>query len=177
MYADLCVRLSQQAKRNSFIHIIESDEEPLMEGETETMVNKDGLITYRWTNDVNTDDQEIVGPFDTPEDCLIAASSENPPPPIPRNDMELDLHVLNIKEGSFVKILKPKVQIDHNHPTYYTVFFPVSQADEVGQQFSKGVFLSERECIKNAQKENSFKRILLNKCEDELMIPHRYHPN
>merc|ERR1712238_149003 len=49
---------------------------------------------------------------------------------------------------------------------FYTVFFPVADHEEFGQQFSK-IFLSERECASDATKQNSFKRSLLNKCEDE----------
>lgn len=45
-------------------------------------------------------------------------------------------------------------------------FFPVSDHEECGQQLSK-IFLSEREAISDANKQNSFKRSLLNKCEDE----------
>ena len=30
-------------------------------------------IVYRWSNDVSTDDTEIIGPFESTEDCLEAA--------------------------------------------------------------------------------------------------------
>lgn len=46
------------------------------------------------------------------------------------------------------------------------MFFPASDHAECGQQLSK-IFLSERECVSDANKQNSFKRSLLNKCEDE----------
>lgn len=57
---------------------------------------------------------------------------------------------------------------------YYTVFFPVSKAEEVGQQMSN-IFLSEIECRKDGNKKNSFKGILLNKCLDEFNKKNLYN--
>jgi translation initiation factor 4G len=48
----------------------------------------------------------------------------------------------------------------------FTLFFPVTEHEECGQQLSK-IFLTDRECMSDANKANSFKRLLLNKCEDE----------
>ena len=50
------------------------------------------------------------------------------------------LHSVKIYAGQFVKILHDKEVPDE----YYTVFFPVSKAEEVGQQMSN-IFLSEIE--------------------------------
>ena len=76
--------------------------------------------------------------------------------------MELALHRLLIKRGTFIKIMH-----SHADGKYYTVFFPVAEADECGQQLSQKIFTSEIECQNDATKMNTFKRSLLNKCEDE----------
>jgi translation initiation factor 4G len=184
MYGDLCARLSQHVQSNSFVKIIESDEEPPTEdGEpapaSTTGESATSYSVYRWSHDVNTSDSQVVGPFASPEECMeMALSSENEQDPVDRGDMQLELVKLQIKNGVFVKVMKKKTtgekkdgddaaegeegQVDE----YYTVFFPVADHEECGQQLSK-IFLSEIECISDANKANSFKRSLLNKCEDE----------
>jgi hypothetical protein len=52
------------------------------------------------------------------------------------------------------------------HDICYTVYFAVADHKECGQQLSE-IFLSERECVSDASKQNRFKHSLLNKCEDE----------
>jgi translation initiation factor 4G len=156
IYAELCVRLSQKAKRNPFVKVIESDEESPVDGEEVTV--------YRWSNDVTTDDAEIIGPFKSVEECLeMAIDATKCPSPFLREDLELELHRLIIHQGQFVKIMNPV----GDDKSFYTVFFPVSKADEIGQQFSKEFFYTERECMKHGNKRNAFKVILLNKCQDE----------
>lgn len=165
IYAELCIRLSLKAKQKPFVQIIESDEEPPTEdgvvgqGDGTSSTN----VVFRWTNDVNTSDAEIVGPFESSQECIDAANNPDIcPEPSPRGDMELVLNSLKIQSGTFIKIMQEK-----NKPeTFYSVFFPMTKIEEVGQQTSK-LFLSHRECEKDATKQNSFKSILLNKCEDE----------
>jgi len=187
MYGDLCVRLSQNMQSNSFVQVIESDEEPPTEDGEPAPPSTGGdtaskFSVFRWSNDVSTDDDAIVGPFDTIKDCTrMALSSDEQQDPMERGEMELELVKLQIKAGMFIKIMKkiPKKKDvdDEEEPQeeekddeakdeFYTVFFPASDHDECGQQFSK-IFLSERECVSDANKQNSFKRSLLNKCEDE----------
>ncbi len=165
IYAELCIRLSLKAKQNPFVHIIESDEEPPTEdgvagvGDGTSSSN----TVFRWTNDVNTSDAEIVGFFDSPDRCIDAATNPDIcPDPVQRGELELVLYSLKIQRGTFIKIMHEK----QNPEKFYTVFFPMNKIDEVGQQLSE-LFLSEVECKKNATKQNSFKNILLNKCQDE----------
>jgi len=167
MYAQLCVRLSYRAKNIPFVKIIESDEEPPTDDGTDGFQDEGGTSSgntvYRWTNDVNTDDSEIVGPFDSPENCIFAALDEEAcSGPVKRGSMELTLHSLKIRQGMFIKIMHST----QDPSKFFAVFFAVSQAEEAGQQMSK-IFLSERECVLDSRKNNSFKRILLYKCEDE----------
>jgi len=189
MYGDLCVRLSQHVQSNSFVQIIESDEEPPTEDGESVPASTDGAAAsnfsvYRWSNDVSTDDSDIVGPFTTIEGCMtMALSSDEQQDPVSRGDVELELIKLQIKNGVFIKVLKRKKKQkpddeekeegeeeddDEIKDEYYTVFFPVSEHEECGQQLSK-IFLSERESVSDANKQNSFKRSLLNKCEDEFL--------
>ena len=169
MYGDLCAKLSQHVQSNSFVKIIESDEEPPTEDGT-TGGGGAGApsanATFRWSNDVNTSDSELVGPFASVEECLDTAMSESEQSPVDRGEMELELVKLQIKNGMFIKIMKKQSADEGEDAVFYTVFFPVSEAAECGQQLSK-IFLSEPECVSDATKQNSFKRSLLNKCEDE----------
>lgn len=127
-------------------------------------------IVYRWSNDVSTDDTEIIGPFESTEDCLEAAIDADNCPEPQKREKEMALHSVKIYAGQFVKILHDKEVPDE----YYTVFFPVSKAEEVGQQMSN-IFLSEIECRKDGNKKNSFKGILLNKCQDEFNKKNLYN--
>lgn len=173
MYADLCVKLSQTMQANNFVKIIESDEDPPTEDEEEASAVNSGqkesssYTVYRWSNDVSTTDAEVVGPLQSAEECIqVALAEKEQPAPIARGEMELELDRLLIRNGTFVKILKKKNAEEGEADIFYTVYFPVSEAKDCGQQLSK-IFLTERECVKDSVKDNSFKSVLLNKCEDE----------
>lgn len=163
MYANLCSRLSQVVKKGAFIKIIESDEDPLAEPDAEVDYSKSsGSVSYRWSNDVSTSDAEIVGPFENEQQCIDVAFSGGDTEPIARGEMELTLHRLLIDRGTFIKIMHSSLD-----DKYYTVYFPISKAAECGQQLSLEIFTSEIEAQNHATKMNTFKRSLLNKCEDE----------
>lgn len=171
MYGDLCSRLSQLVQTTSFVQIIESDEgPPTDDGETSASPasgDSGSPSVYRWSNDVNTSDAEVVGPFDSVEECFDAALSESEAQHVDRGEMELELVKLQIKRGMFIKVMKKKSKEgEESQDEYYTVYFPVANHDECGQQLSK-IFLSERECTSDANKANSFRRTLVNKCQDE----------
>jgi translation initiation factor 4G len=151
MYADLCALLSRTAQTSSFVHFIQSDEEK----------DNGSPQVWRWSNDVSHDDGEIVGPFEDEDDAFDAALADETMAPIERGEMTLELVRLRIANDTFIKILKNTENDDH-----YVVFFPMKEAEECGQQMSE-FFLTERECRSDASKHNSFKRSLLNKCQDE----------
>jgi len=106
MYANLCVRMSQ-LKSSAYIKIIESDEDPPTEdgeaggGQGESS----GHTVYRWSNDVNANDSEIVGPFTSVDECLEIALSDTEQERKERGEMELVIHKLLIQKGMFVKIM------------------------------------------------------------------------
>ena len=164
MYANLCHRLAATVKKSTFIKIIESDEDPLAEpgAEVDYSEGGSGSVSFRWSNNVSTTDAEIVGPFETDQECIDIAVADEETERIDRGDMEISLHRLLIQRGMFIKIMQSKAD-----GKYYTVFFPVSKADECGQQLSLEIFTSEIEAQSHAVKMNTFKRSLLNKCEDE----------
>ena len=176
LYANLCVRLSEIASDNKFVHIIESDEEPPTDdGQVTTSVASEQLDdiegtsrnkVYRWSHDVSTTDAEIIGPLTSEAECINAAFEENARTPTPRGEMELELVNVTIKRGILIKTMKKLAVASDTEDAFYVVFFPVSEAEECGQQISE-IFLSEVECKSDASKKNSFKRSLLNKCEEE----------
>ena len=163
MYANLCYRLSQIVKKGTFIKIIESDEDPLAaDAEVDYSEGDSGSVSYRWSNDVSTSDAEIVGPYDDEQQCIDAALADVDATPVKRGEMELTLHRLLIRRGTFIKIMHSQAD-----GKFFTVFFPIAQANECGQQLSPKIFTSEIEAQNHATKMNTFKRSLLNKCEDE----------
>ena len=163
MYASLCYSLSQKVKNADFIKTIESDEDPMAEPGAECSYDEGGSTSFRWSNDVHTTDSEVVGPFNSEDECInVAIDTDTDMDAITRGEMELTLHRLLIKRGNFIKIMK-----ESTNGQFYMVCFPVSQAEECGQQMSTKIFTSEIECQNDAVKMNTFKRSLLNKCEDE----------
>ena len=164
MYANLCYRLSQVAKKSAFVKIIETDEDPHAEPGEAPRTNADGSVAYRWSNNVSTTDAEVFGPYDSVDACLEVAMSEdnNGDDHLPRGDVELTLVRLVIRRGIFVKVMHCAAS-----DKYYTVFFSASEAESAGQQMSSEIFTSEIEAQNHASKMNTFKRSLLNKCEDE----------
>ncbi len=172
IYAELCMRLSQKTKQNPFVHVIESDEEPPTE-DGEVQEGSEGISShntvYRWSNDITTDDAEVIGPFASVDECLDAAMDADICPEPSKRIGELTLHTVKIQAGQFIKIMHPK----DNPDELFTVFFPMSKVEEIGQQVSE-IFLSEIECIKVCNKKNSFKGILLNKCQDEFQKKNLY---
>jgi hypothetical protein len=170
MYADLCVRLSQTVKGSAFVHILKSDEEAPTKAEASAQSVPNGDETssytvYRWSNDVSTTDAEIVGPFATADECVaVAVDMENEQTPAERGEMELELVSVSIQKGIFIKIMKKKEPEEGEKEIFYTIYFPVVEAEDCDQQLSD-IFLSEMECHSMLRK-NSFKSSL-NKCEVE----------
>ena len=94
-------RLSDKSKENPFVKVIESEEEPptddgeVQGGEGAGSHN----IVYRWSNDVSTDDTEIIGPFESTEDCLEAAIDADNCPEPQKREKEMALHSVKIYAG------------------------------------------------------------------------------
>jgi MIF4G domain len=155
---------------------------------------------YRWSNHVGTDDLEIVGPFTSITGCINVASRR--PAPILaarfRGTMELELVQVLVQDGIYIKIMKKKTHGDHFNTSttnesssrrrgqqsvnggsgggageYYTVYFPVAEAHERGQQLSE-IFATREQAVVDANKKNSFKRNLLNKCQEEFSKQNEY---
>ena len=158
MYANLCYQLSQRVKKSPFIQVIQSDEDPMAEPGAEYNYDEGGSASFRWSNDVSTSDAEILGPFESEDQCIDIALGNDDTDPTQRGEMELTLHRLLIKRGNFIKIMRS------GDGQFYMVCFPLSQAEECGQQLSTKIFTSEIECQNDATKMNTFKRSLLNKC-------------
>jgi hypothetical protein len=125
-------------------------------------------VVHRWSNDVSTSDGEVVGLFASPEKVVEAALDEenNEKAPVDRKDMVLEVDKLVIEQGIFVKIMKKKEPEEGEQDICCTVYFPVADHKECGQQLSE-IFLSDQECVSDASKQNRFKHSSLNKCEDE----------
>jgi translation initiation factor 4G len=154
MYANLCYRLSQMVKKGTFIKIIESDEDPLAEGrEVDYGEGGSGSVSYRWSNDVSTSDAEIVGPFENEQQSIDAALADEDTTPVKRGELELSLHRLLIRRGTFIKIMHLQ-----SNGKFYIFFFPIAQADECGQQLSIEIYPSKTKAQNHAIKLSTFKQ-------------------
>jgi len=130
--------------------------------ESGAKANGSGSMSYRWSNRVSSSDAEIIGPFENVQQFIDVALSRNETDPVARGDIELTMHRLLIRCGTFIKIMH-----SHSDGKYYTIFFPVSKVEECGQQLAREIFTSKIEAQNHAIKMNSFRRLLLNKCEEE----------
>lgn len=148
IYAQLCILLAKKVSDFEFIKIVPTDEQK-------------GLNGFKWSNNVSSSDSEVLGPFTSPQECIeIALDKDTELKPMERGDKQMSIEHCRIIEGTFIKILS-------HDDKFYAVCFPLDKADECGQQLSPKIFSTEEECMANARKKNSFKSILLNKCQDE----------
>ena len=120
---------------------------------------------FYWTSSINSTDSKVVGPFASANDCEEAALGADPPEAVDRGDMDLAIDKLVVENDVFIKVMK-RTDAPNGSEEYYVVFFAVSEAEAVGQQLA-GPYDTIDECMKQAQKQNSFKHALLNKCQDE----------
>jgi len=153
MYADLCVLMAQSTDCSQFVHIVHGE-------------SSSGDRYFHWSSDISTNDAEVVGPLSSEDECVQTALMPEPPAAIPRGKLELELVTLRIVDGVFIKILRD-VKSEDGECGFYAVFIPQSDMEECGQQISELSFMTEKDCLSNARKLNSFKRLLLYKCEDE----------
>ena len=153
MYANLCSMMAQNTDCSQFVHLIHGESS-----------SSSGDQYFHWSSDISTTDSEIVGPLSSEDECVKTALMSEPPGAIARGKLDLALVKLRIVDGMFIKIMQDKKSESDN---FYTVFFPQTDAEECGQQISEQTFTTEKDCLSNARKLNSFKRLLLYKCEDE----------
>ncbi|CAI5718913.1 unnamed protein product [Hyaloperonospora brassicae] len=143
MYADLCVHLETNWKVWSFLKIVQNDDDK----------------TFYWTA-MSDSDSEVVGPFDTVSGALESASSDEfEPVPIPPN---MKLSEVRVRRHKFIKVW---VQEDPTKPQYY---WSGQDLDDLGDdQVLNGPYESHEHASRVALKSCSFRRILLNACQEE----------
>ncbi|KAJ0405780.1 hypothetical protein P43SY_003630 [Pythium insidiosum] len=143
MYADLCVHLEQNWGEWSFLKIVQNDDEK----------------NFFWTT-MSESDSEVVGPFDSVSEALDSADSDDfEPYPAPE---AMKLTEVRIRNGKFVKIWA--VDTDSSRD----VFWSGQHLDDLGSdQVLHGPYASLDLASRYATKECSFKRILLNACQEE----------
>ena len=157
MYASLCLQMSDAIKDLSFVKIVNYKKD------TPSNAFDQQEAPFYWSSNVNTTDARVVGPFTSSEECVDAALDDAPSEPIDRGEMELELDKLVVEDEVFVKVMK-RTGVESE---FYTVFFAVADAAESGQSLSPA-FDDIDACTSDANKKNSFKTSLLNKCQDEV---------
>ncbi|GLE06170.1 hypothetical protein PINS_up015381 [Pythium insidiosum] len=143
MYADLCAHLEQKWGKWSFLKVVQNDDEK----------------NFLWTT-MSESDSEVVGPFDSVSEALDSADSDDfEPYPAPET---MELSEVRIRNGKFVKIWT----VDEDGSRSF--FWSGQHLDDLGtEQVLHGPYASEDLANRYATKECSFKRILLNACQEE----------
>ncbi|GAB9471261.1 Eukaryotic translation initiation factor 4 gamma [Globisporangium polare] len=145
MYADLCVHLELHWKVWSFLQIVQNDDDN----------------TFYWTTMAEAD-TEVVGPFDSLSESLESAKSDEfEPSQAPPN---LKLSEVRIQNQKFIKIWAEEGQDGQPKQYYWSGQLLEDLGDE---QPLNGPFESFDHAKRTAIKGCSFKRILLNACQEE----------
>lgn len=146
MYADLCVHLEQNWKVWSFLKIVQNDD--------------DGK--FYWTT-MDSSDSEVVGPFVDVEELLdSAASDEFEPVPAPEG---MKLNEVRVRASKFIKIWTCGDENTNGGRKYYWSGQLLDDLDS--DQVLNGPFDAHEHASRIAIKSCSFKRILLNSCQEE----------
>ncbi|KAG7391086.1 a1-alpha2 repression [Phytophthora pseudosyringae] len=143
MYADLCVHLETNWKVWSFLKIVQNDDDKM----------------FYWTA-MSDSDSEVVGPFEDVSSALESASGDEfEPVPAPSN---MKLSEVRVRDHKFIKVW---VEGDAKEPRYY---WSGQDLDDLGDdQVLNGPYDSHDTASRFAIKTCSFKRILLNACQEE----------
>lgn len=145
MYADLCVHLDSKWQSWSFLKIVQNDDDNM----------------FYWTT-MSDADSEVVGPFDSSSDALHAANSDDfEPSPAPEN---LKLSEVRVQNQKFVKLWALEGASDSEVQYYWSGQHMEDLGDD---QVLNGPFPTEEVANRHATKACSFKRILLNACQEE----------
>ena len=109
-------------------------------------------------DDVENKDFEVCGPFDDIDKAVDAACGNDSKNSTPAASLgQLQVAARRVKDANFVKVYKGKAG-------YY---WCGSDLESMGDGFMKGPFNSKQDAIYKATRETSFKRLLLNKCQEE----------
>jgi translation initiation factor 4G len=159
IYAKLCVKLHENSASAAwtFIKVIVNDDEG----------------KFYWTCDSESNLDPVAGPYQTPDDAVEAGSfgigeegsefemaAMNPPAE------NMQMQEIRIREGRFVKVLQGESGF----------FFSggLTVEDTKRTRFVVGPYPDEEQAVKNATKQTSFKRILLNQCQEEFEKDSQY---
>lgn len=144
MYADLCVHLEKEWKVWSFLQIVQNDDDN----------------TFYWTTMAEAD-TEVVGPFESVGEVLESAKSDEfEPSPAPAG---MKLSEVRIQSQKFIKVW---VHEEESKAKEY--YWSGQLLEDLGEdQALNGPFESFEHANRTAIKACSFKRILLNACQEE----------
>lgn len=145
MYADLCVHLELNWKVWSFLQIVQNDDDN----------------TFYWTTMAEAD-TEVVGPFNSLNESLDSAKSDEFEPS--QAPADLKLSEVRIQNQKFIKIWAAEEQDGQPKQYYWSGQLLEDLGDE---QSLNGPFESFDHANRTAIKACSFKRILLNACQEE----------
>ncbi|OQR81538.1 eukaryotic translation initiation factor 4 gamma [Thraustotheca clavata] len=139
MYANLCVFLDQKWNVWSYLQIVQNDDER----------------KWYWTT-MSDNDAEVVGPFSTINDLFESAADD--PIDVVAAPEGIKLKQVRVRNGKFIKIWEV------NNELYWSG----QNVEDLGSsQTLVGPFEAFEQANINAVKSTSFKRILLNSCQEE----------
>lgn len=148
MYADLCVRLEGKWLVWSFLQIVRDDD----------------TKKFYWTT-IDEPEEEVVGPFSKVSDVLESIDSNAIfPIPAPKN---LKLSQMILRSNKLVKIWK-----EESSQEFY--WSGTCREDLTPDTALNGVYDTSEEAQHHATKSTSFKRIILNSCQEEFQKDNVY---
>ncbi len=147
LYAQMCVRLEQESRHRSFIHVVQD-------------LDNDNFI---WVKDL-VFDNFVAGPFRTVEEIIKIAKVSNSASSLP--SMNLITATLSIQNIFIINQMLIKV-FRCESGKYYVSYIPCSTIDQ--NMMSSKIFTSLESAQKDAVKRNSFKFRLLNVCQQEFL--------
>jgi hypothetical protein len=143
LYADMCVTLDNANKYANFFNVV---------------FNRD-TNQYFWIKDLQYNN-ELAGPYRTPEECVNSISAEVPPP-LNAVTHSVALHSLIVVSGILASIIK---SVDRGEE-YFVSFTPLVDVDE--SLISPQLFPSEEAAYKSGLKKHNFQKILVTTCQEE----------
>lgn len=119
--------------------------------------NEDDSKFY-WVCDNDDVSDKVSGPFEDIDKAVEAAGKNDDAPPVtPLGLGQLKIAARRVKDNTFVKVYKGKTG-------YY---WCGNSLEGVPENFMHGPFNSKNDAVYKATRETSFKRLLLNKCQEE----------
>ena len=142
LYAEMCARLEKESRYWAFLQVVH---------------NVDKKVFF-WVKDLDFEPL-LAGPYRAVKDCVSAAEATKLPA-LSQVDFRLQVQEVLVTADVLLKIFK-----NTGNDDYYFSYMPFVELDR--SMISEGTFASLEAAQADALKKNSFRRRLLNVCQEE----------